>query len=217
MRWLLPLVSVVGAIVAYIAVDRAVHTATTFPPQADEGATVKSLAGRRSDLPLPVGYGVYARVGAKLTELEPLPFKLPDRGPAISRVLSTASKTQLPDGAIQFIAYERELANSAPDTVAVHVVARLKPSQSRGKNETTVDSWVIRGASYEMKVSPVENHAATILIRPTDSAFVFSAGRYALMLKGTAYDFSVRGAIIDPAQCVERFDDLNVISYLPCH
>jgi len=216
MRWILPLIGAAAVAVAvYIAVERAIYTVTPLP-QGDEATMGKSPAGHRLDLPLPNAYGVYALVGGSLRELEPLPFKFPDHGPAITRMLSSASKTQLSNGAIQFVAFKRELANNAPDTVMVRVVAHLKPGRSTGKQDTAADSWLVRNAAYEMKVAPVEDHPAIILIRPTDSAFVFSAGRYALMLKGTAYDFGVEGPITDPAQCVERSADLSVIDYLPC-
>ena len=55
-----------------------------------------------------------------------------------------------------------------------------------------------------------------ILIRPADADFSFPAGRYALVLKAAAYDFSVDGPITDLAQCVERTDGLNAPSYTQC-
>ena len=54
-----------------------------------------------------------------------------------------------------------------------------------------------------MKVAPLDSNPAMILIRPASPDFLFPAGRYALILKTMAYDFSVDGSITDSTQCVE--------------
>jgi len=41
-------------------------------------------------------------------------------------------------------------------------------------------------------------------------------GRYALVLKGLAYDFSVAGPITDPRQCLERLVATNGQFYSEC-
>ncbi len=48
-----------------------------------------------------------------------------------------------------------------------------------------------------MTVAPVEDNPEMIIIRPPTSNFVFPAGRYALVVKNEAYDFTVAGAITD--------------------
>jgi len=45
---------------------------------------------------------------------------------------------------------------------------------------------------------------------------VLTPGRYALVLKGQAYDFSVAGNISDPRQCLERMAATNGQFYSPC-
>ena len=42
-----------------------------------------------------------------------------------------------------------------------------------------------------------------LMIRPDNSNFVFPAGRYGLVIKGQAYDFTVAGPVTEPAQCLE--------------
>jgi len=96
----------------------------------------------------------------------------------------------------------------------------MHASASSHKGEATTsgvsDSWAVRDISYEMKVAPVDGVPAMILIRPAHADFSFPAGRYALVLKAVAYDFSVDGPITDLAQCVERADGLDAPSYTQC-
>jgi hypothetical protein len=42
-----------------------------------------------------------------------------------------------------------------------------------------------------------------LMIRPENPNFVFPAGRYGLVIKGQAYDFTVAGPVTEPAQCLE--------------
>jgi hypothetical protein len=55
-----------------------------------------------------------------------------------------------------------------------------------------------------------------IVIEPENSNFSFPAGRYAMVLQGTAYDFSVAGPVTDMAQCLERTDAVDVPVYSEC-
>jgi hypothetical protein len=54
------------------------------------------------------------------------------------------------------------------------------------------------------------------VIRPEDANFSFPAGRYALALKGQAYDFTVAGAVTETAQCIERVEAVNGTFYAEC-
>jgi len=45
---------------------------------------------------------------------------------------------------------------------------------------------------------------------------VLPAGRYALVIKGQAYDFTVAGPITEAAQCLERVDAANGTFYSEC-
>jgi len=112
------------------------------------------------------------------------------------------------------------LVNSAPDRVNVRVVAQVARALTfdpSGKASVTnvEHAWVVRSNSYQMRVAPVADNPEMILIRP-DADVTLPAGRYALVLKGVAYDFTVDGPLIDPAHCLERTDALNAPVYTEC-
>lgn len=173
------------------------------------------------NIPMPSAYGIYAVSNGQLTELDLLPIKVPDQRIAISTAISTPSRAHLPIGQLQFVVFRRDLAGDAPDRVAVRVVAQVKRAltfDSAGKPTVTKidDSWVVRGNSYQMRVAPVPDNPEMILIRPEHAEFVFPAGRYALVLKNIAYDFTLDGPITDTAHCLERTDALSSPIYTEC-
>lgn len=43
-----------------------------------------------------------------------------------------------------------------------------------------------------------------IVIQPPNPEFVFPPGRYALVLNGYGYDFTVAGKVTAPEQCLEQ-------------
>jgi hypothetical protein len=185
------------------------------PPRPKE-----ALLKRASDIPIPTEYGAYAVIDGRLAELEPLPIKVPDPRIAISAAISAPSRTHLPTGRFQFVVFRRDLMNSAPDRVTVRVVARVMRALTFDKignpNTTNVEqSWVIRNNSYEMRVGPLADNPEMIVIRPDPADFALPSGRYALVLKGVGYDFTVDGAT-DPAHCLERTDALNAPVYSEC-
>ncbi len=216
--WPLVAAAILG-VAAYVAVERGVYENPQAGAQADHTVPHDSTSGHPLPLPMPTGYGIYALSNGELMELEPLPVKIPDRGGAISGTLSTASTTKLSNGRAQFIAFRRDLVNNVPEKVMVRIVAQIvRASAHKGENTTRDDGdgWAIRSVSYEMKVAPIDGNPAMIVIRPADTGFSFPAGRYALMLKGTAYDFSVNGPITDQAQCVELAEEQNSPVYIQC-
>jgi hypothetical protein len=185
-----------------------------------EPAKVASRPGM-PNMPMPSAYGIYALSNGQLTELDLLPIKVPDQRIAISSPISTPSRAHLPIGQLQFVVFRRDLASDAPDRVAVRVVAQVKRAltfDSAGKATVTKidDSWVVRGNSYQMRVAPVPDNPEMILIRPEHAEFIFPAGRYALVLKNVAYDFTLDGPISDTAHCLERTDALNSPIYTEC-
>jgi hypothetical protein len=186
------------------------------PSEPDSG-----LGPGMKNVPIPGAYGVYAVNHDKLTDLELLPIRVPDERIGISALFSTPSVGTLPDGRLQFIAFRRDLANDAPDRVIVRVVARvmheLTFDTAGNAKRVDIDSlWAVRSNSYEMQVLPVSGNPAMVIIRPENPAFTFPAGRYALVLQGSAYDFSVAGPITDTSQCLERTDAVNMPVYSEC-
>jgi hypothetical protein len=197
--------------------------AATSQPAQPAIPQMSAVSASRPDpgFPVPSSYGVYALDGGKLIELDPLPIRVPDPRVAISGVITSPGLTTLPDGRVQFVVFRRNLMNDAPDRVMVRVVAQVMRalSFSGGKAKVTnVDgSWAVRNNSYEMKVAPVEGNPEMIVVRPQKDDFSFPAGRYALVLKNAAYDFTVNGDITDPAHCLERTDALDAPVYSECH
>ncbi len=172
------------------------------------------------DVALPTEYGVYAVANGRLIELDLLPIRAPDQRVAVAASISTPSRIHLPLGQLQFVVFRRDLATNAPDRVSVRVVARVVRALTFGptgnaKVANVEGSWVVRSSSYQMKVAPVPDNPEMIVLRP-DADLVFPAGRYALVLKGVAYDFTVDGPLTDPAHCLERTDALNKPVYTEC-
>lgn len=174
-----------------------------------------------SDIPLPSSYGVYGLSDGKLTALDLFPIKIPDSRVAMSALVTTPSQAHLAAGPLQFVVYRRDLASDSPDRVAIRIVAQVKRALTFGPGGNAAytkveQSWVVRSNSYDMSVTPVADNPAMVVIRPQKAEFVLPAGRYALVVKKEAYDFTVDGPIRDPAQCLERTDALGAAVYSEC-
>ena len=181
----------------------------TTPPQQPLG------------FPLPTVYGIYAVSGGQLHELEPLVGRVPDQRVFMSTPIRTVSRTVLPDGQIVFIVYRRDVASSAPERVTVRVIAKiLRAMTFNTAGEANVgdveDSWTIRNVSYEFRVAPLSESSEMLMIRPENVDFVFPPGRYGLVIKGQAYDFTVAGPITEAAQCLESVEASNGTFYSEC-
>jgi hypothetical protein len=139
----------------------------------------------------------------------------------MSAAIKTASHTTIANGHVSFLAYRRDLATSAPDRVAVRVIAKVKRSlaiDAAGKAQVSAvdDTWAIRNTSYEFRVSPLPDSTEMLLLRPEDPDFVLPAGRYAMVLNGLSYDFAVTGDVTESAQCLERTVAANGTFYSEC-
>lgn len=190
-----------------------IPTATPPAEQAD--------LERTRGFPLPAVYGIYAINEGKLYELNALPGRAPDPRIFMSAVIKTPSQAIIANGRVSFLAYRRDLATSAPDRVGVRVIAKVKRSlaiDATGKAQVNAvdDTWAIRNTSYEFRVSPVPDSTEMILLRPEDPDFVLPAGRYAMVLNGLSYDFTVAGDVTETAQCLERTVAANGTFYSEC-
>src|SRR6202045_485842 len=182
--------------------------------------TIKAAQSEQPSWPLPSVYGVYAVSGGQLIELEPLVGRVPDKV-FMTSPISTPSRTRLADGRIGFIVFRRDVANSPPDRIAVRVIAKIKQSLKfahNGKAETARldDVWTVRNISYDFRVAPIRENSEMLLLRPESPEFEFAPGRYALVVKGQAYDFTVAGEITETAQCLERTEAANGTFYSEC-
>jgi len=194
---------------------------------ANEAEASKSSAFRSArrpralTFPIPAEYGAYVLNGGQLTELEQLPIKVPDPRVAISAAFPVPGKVHIAAGRLQFVAYRRDLANSTPDRVEVRVVAQVMralafDSKGNAKTAAVEQTWVVRNQSYELSVAPFVDNPEMILMRAAVPDLVLPAGRYALVLKGVGYDFTVEGALTDKAHCLERTDGLDTAFYSEC-
>ena len=179
------------------------------------------LRGHVTDIPIPTEYGAYAAINGRLAELEQLPIRVPDPRVAISAPISNPSRVHLPAGQFQFVVFRRDLMNNAPDRVSVRVMAQVMRALTfdpKGHAKTTgvEQSWVIRSNLYQMRVAPLGDNPEMVVIRSDPPDFVFPAGRYALVLKGVGYDFTVDGPVMDKTHCLERTDALNAPIYSEC-
>src|SRR6516165_3616671 len=171
--------------------------------------------------PLPSVYGIYAVSAGQLHELEPLVGRVPDQRVFMSTPVKTASRTVLPDGRAVFIIYRRDAANSAPERVSVRVIAKVLRAMTfntAGHPSTmnVQDTWTIRNISYDFRVAPLGEGSEMLMIKPENEDFVFPAGRYGLVIKGQAYDFTVAGPITEAAQCLEGVKAENGTFYSEC-
>ena len=89
------------------------------------------------------------------------------------------------------------------------------PSGNAGTTSVE-DTWTVRSNSYDFRVAPIGENSEMLVIRPENADFVLPAGRYGLVLKGQAYDFTVAGPITDPIQCLERIEAANGAFYSEC-
>lgn len=204
-----------------------VHASTGVIPKSDSQIAklvpqAQSPSKRQlPDLPIPDAYGVYAVDNGELNELEALPGRVPDPRVFMSTPVKTPSRTTLPDGRLSFIVFRRDLTTSAPDRVAVRVIAKVMRGMTfesaAGASVTKLDDqWAIRGTSYDLRVTPLKENPEMLLLRPENPDFVFPAGRYGLVLKGQAFDFSVAGPITEPVQCLEHVAAANGSFYSEC-
>ena len=199
---------------------RQISTLAPASQKDDSAVPSPAIRAQTPAWPIPVTYGVYAISEGQLNELEPLGFRVPDPRVFMSTTIKSPSRTNLPDGRVVFIVFRRDIATTAPDRVTVRVIARIARAMTFNSTAPAVtplnEEWTMRSTSYELRVAPVIEQPEMVLFRPETPDFAFPAGRYALVLKGQAFDFTVSGSITDPAQCLERTEAANGAFYSEC-
>jgi hypothetical protein len=168
----------------------------------------------------PDTYGVYAVSDGQLTPLDPLPIRVPDARVSISSTISKPAPAPLANGHLSFVVYHRELATSVPETASVRIVAKVMQATAfaggKPKSITIEDTWAVRGGAVDLRIAPVPGNQEMVVIRAADPNFTLSPGRYVLMFRNQAYDFSVAGTVTDTAQCLERADLQDRSVYSEC-
>ena len=229
---LLASVGTIVALVSFVLVDRQLDLAGRRPQLPDNALTLDqrlelvgptpAAAKRTSSLgfQLPEVYGIYALSNGELHELKALPGRVPDQRVFMSAAISTPSQTIVDNGHVAFVVYRRDIATSAPERVQVRVIAKITRAMTfdagRANTVAVDDHWTIRGNAYDLRVSPVADNSEMLMVRPENSEFELPAGRYGLVIKGLAYDFTVEGPITDPAHCLERVEAANGSFYSEC-
>ena len=170
---------------------------------------------------LPTSFGVYAIDGEKLYELEPLQGRAPDIRVTVSVAILTPSQTTMPDGNIKFIIFRRDSGNSAPEQADVRVVAKIEQATTFDTAGKPVvgkadDTWVIRNVAFPYRTAPVKENPEMYEVLSKDPDVALTPGRYALVIKGQAYDFTVAGTVTDDRQCLARLAAANGTFYSAC-
>jgi hypothetical protein len=189
------------------------------PPQAAPAA-VEPKAAAPSPL-VPTSFGIFAISDGKLHELDVLPGRAPDPRIAISSLITTPSRATLPDGHVSFVIYRRDSATNAADRAEVRLIARIEKEASFGKDGKQIitainDNWVMRNISVPYRTGPKKDYPDMYEIRSEDPNVPLSPGRYALVIKGLAYDFTIAGQATDPRLCLERLLANNGQFYSEC-
>ena len=166
----------------------------------------------------PTDYGVYAISKDALVDLSLLPGRPPDVRIAVSAALTTPSRTILPNGHPKFIVFRRDLASGIGDRAEVRIMAKVAREFSANVvgEKSGDDMWVIRNVSFPFRSSPVNDNPEMHELHSEDPALELTPGRYALVLKNQAYDFSVEGEAVDPRHCIERIVASEGTFYSDC-
>lgn len=170
---------------------------------------------------VPTSYGIYAVSADKLFELTLLPGKAPDLRVAISPLIASPSRTMLPDGHLRFIVYRRDSATSAADRAEVRIMAKIEHEMTFDSNgkpvlSKTEDGWVMRNISIPYRTAPKKDDPDMYEVQSEKPEEPLAPGRYALVLKGQSYDFTVAGPVTDPRHCLDRMAATNGQFYSEC-
>jgi hypothetical protein len=202
-----------------------------IPPKLEQKATIEERIAplQASDHPVPTpptakpaplrptDYGVYAVSNDALIGLSVLSGRPPDIRVAVSAPITAPSRTILSNGHPKFIVFRRDVASSITDHAEVRIVAKIAREFSVGAiSNNPDDTWVMRNISFPFRLSPVNDNPEMFELHSEDPALELSPGRYALVLKTQAYDFSVEGQPADPKQCIERIAASNGTFYSDC-
>jgi len=205
----------------------AVNQPASLSPKTNTAAPAKSTPAAVETQPappsptVPTAFGIYAVSDGRLHELDTLPGRAPDPRIAISSIITGNSRTTLPEGHVAFVIYRRDSATNAADRAEVRVVARIERESNFNKDGKQVvapvdDNWVIRNISIPYRTAPKKDNPEMYEVRSENPDVPLPPGRYALVLKGLAYDFTVAGPITDPRQCLERLVATNGRFYSEC-
>src|SRR5215210_1255568 len=178
------------------------------------------VAGEPGWPPLPTSYGVYALSNGEFQEIYSLGRTVPDKRIAISAPINAPSRTTLADGKVTFLIFRRDLVASAPEHVELRTVAKVMRAMKfeAGKPSTAPieETWTIRSISQPFRVAPLPGNPEMMVLKSQQPDLTLVSGRYAVVIKGQGYDFTVAGPITDPSQCMEKVEAANGSFYSEC-
>lgn len=192
--------------------------AKVTPVQSAPIEIVSTVPPARS---LPTTYGIFASSKGQMIRLEPMNVRLPDSRIALPGLITKPAAVVVPHGRLSFVAYQRELMTSAPDSAQLRVVARVARTLSfsaTGKPVVTAvdDTWAIRSVSVDLTVAPIPENREIVELRPANPELVLSPGRYLLVFKNQTYDFVVAGKATDKAHCLEKAETQDGETFTEC-
>lgn len=194
--------------------------AMASPPVQPVSAPAPTPPPAKPDPLRPTDYGIYAVADNRLVELPLLPGKAPDIRVAVSAALKAPSPTVLPNGHPKFVVFRRDSSANAADRAEVRILARVSrefSAEAAGKRPDDSDAtWVIRNVSFPFRSSPLPNAPEMYELHSEDPELELAPGRYALILRGQAYDFTVPGEITDARHCIERVVLTTGVLYTDC-
>jgi hypothetical protein len=198
-----------------------VEPANAAPAASEAQAQTAPAADTAPKRLLPTAYGVYAENGGKLYELSMLQGRAPDARVAISAAILHPSGTVLPDGHVNFVVFRGGVDNGPADLIEVHLIARVKQATSfdaAGKPVVSAkeEAWVIRNIAIPYRAAPIKDEPRMYEVEPREADTELSPGRYALVIKGQAFDFSIDGTVTDKRHCLERITAANGVFYSEC-
>jgi hypothetical protein len=177
-------------------------------------------AGEPGWPPLPTSYGVYALNNGQFQEIYSLGRPVPDKRIAISAPINSPSRTTLADGKVTFLIFRRDLVTSAPEHVELRTVAKVMRAMKfdSGKPSTAPveETWTVRSISQSFRVAPLPGNPEMMVLKSEQPDLTLASGRYAVVIKGQGYDFTVAGPITDPSQCMEKVEAANGSFFAEC-
>jgi hypothetical protein len=196
--------------------------AQTAPVQAAKISLQPPTVELPKQVPLlPTTYGIYAVSAGQLFQLDPWQFRAPDIRVAVSSAITMPSRTILPDGDVRFIVFRRDVPGSVPDQLDVRIVARIEQAinfDTSGKPVVSKaeENWVIRNIAFPYRTAPIRDNPEMYEVQSKDPHGQLVPGRYVLVIKGQAYDFTVAGHVTDAGQCLGRVSASNGTFYSEC-
>jgi hypothetical protein len=169
--------------------------------------------------PMPERYGVYAASNGRIAALEQLPVDVPPARSQMSAEIRTPSRTPVSGTDLKFVVIKPGLSNHAAESAQVRAVARVDHAlvfvNGRPTTLPVPSEWRVREKPYELNISPLEGDREMLLVEPAPG-LVLPPGRYALVLNGEGYDFTVPGPVTALEQCLEQFQVQNGVILSEC-